>query len=422
MDKNYAAVSGSGENNITHTSIIVPHNSDEIKYIEHIFGDRVAEGYIYVAHIPAEGKIIGRYFQYPDILDIISDYDGQDDIYISPNTFYVPRRKASNIRHFRTLYIDLDIEKYGKAETVYMVYMLADSGTFPTPTMIVDSGRGIHIYWRIDDAPAGAIWTWQSVEKYLCESLRDIGADPAATDPARLLRLPGTRNSRNGTACKIMVINDIRYNLAELAEKYIHSKPKNTPVKEKSSCAKIGHIYNPYSLHLQRAQDIETLCQVRGWDVTGYRNSIIHMYTYFVYASCRDEKETHEKVYKLNQSFTKPIRASEVDAVVRCIISGKKQYNYKNETIVGLLDITLDEQKHMRTIISREEKYRRYNAAEQKKRRNENGKTPKQVQKEKTVQAVIELAAQGLTQKEIAASVGVSRSTISRILSRKKST
>jgi hypothetical protein len=304
--------------------------------------------------------------------------------------------------------------------------MLADSGTFPTPTMIVDSGRGIHIYWRIDDAPAGAIWTWQSVEKHLCESLRDIGADPAATDPARLLRLPGTRNSRNGTACKILVINDIRYNLAELAEKYVRtSKPKREKLKKEKKekqINRISRLYNPYSLHWQRARDLETLCQLRGWQVTGYRNTILHMYAYWTLVSA-DPEEAREAVYNLNSRFLEPLPKGDVDAVLRSCAravedwkqDGESGYNYKNETIVGLLDITLDEQKYMKTIIGAEEKQRRNTLSHQKKRQE----TRQNEAQNKVIDRytyIVEMRQKGATQVEIARELGISQGRVSQIL------
>ncbi len=36
-----------------------------------------------------------------------------------------------------------------KAETVYMVWIMHYEGKIPKPTMVTDSGKGIHLYWRI---------------------------------------------------------------------------------------------------------------------------------------------------------------------------------------------------------------------------------------------------------------------------------
>lgn len=280
------------------------------------------------------------------------------------------------------------------------------------------------MYWRLQDAPVGALATWERVEKYLCESLRDLGADSAATDPARLLRLPGTRNSRNGTTCKIMVMNDIRYNLGELAEKYVPRVPRSKNTPEKSSYTKIGHIYNSYSLHLARIHDLETLVRLRGGNVTGYRNSILHMYAYWTWLTSADPDEAREAVYRMNDRFSEPLPMADVAAILRSCARTAEEwetnenngYNYKNQTIIDVLDISREEQKKMKTIIGTEEKRQRENASRRLQRRNENGETQRQIHKNETTQKIYEMAAQGLTQAEIASCIGVSRRTVCRAI------
>ena len=45
----------------------------------------------------------------------------------------------------------------------------------------------------------------------------------------------------------------------------------------------------------------------------------------------------------------------------RCYLDKNKQYKYKNETLIELLEITEEEQKYMTIIISKEEYKRREN-------------------------------------------------------------
>ena len=96
--------------------------------------------------------------------------------------------------------------------------------------MIVDSGRGFHLYWKIKDAPIGALKTWQVLEDYLYKKLKEFGADPRATDAVRVLRLPGTINTKNGRECKIVYSDDKLEELAKenqaLREENHHSSQK----------------------------------------------------------------------------------------------------------------------------------------------------------------------------------------------------
>ncbi|MGU8435564.1 hypothetical protein ACV3RS_16640 [Clostridium perfringens] len=54
----------------------------------------------------------------------------------------------------------------------------------------------------------------------------------------------------------------------------------------------------------------------------------------------------------------------------RCYLDKNKQYKYKNETLIELLEITDEEQKYMTIIISKEE-YKRRDRAYQRKRYQE---------------------------------------------------
>lgn len=58
---------------------------------------------------------------------------------------------------------------------------------YPYPTLVVKTSIGhYHIYWKLDEKIS--IEKQEDIMKFLA---RDIGADPAATDVSRVLRLPG---------------------------------------------------------------------------------------------------------------------------------------------------------------------------------------------------------------------------------------
>lgn len=106
---------------------------------------------------------------------------------------YLPKLRVENIRQFRSLFQDMDCKSlwYEKSETVYKVWILYHEGKIPKPTMVTDSGRGVDVYWRIQNAPYGALNTWQELQDYIYYLLKHLGADRRATDGARVSRLPG---------------------------------------------------------------------------------------------------------------------------------------------------------------------------------------------------------------------------------------
>ncbi len=425
---------------------------DNLAYCNHLFDDST-DGYIHLIQIQ-EGKVIKIYnTRYAGLKTIVEETGGQEDVYIASSTFYKPKRSTSNIRQFRALYIDIDVErygKYGKSETVYMVHELVNENKIPTPSMIVDSGRGWHLYWRIKNAPYGAIYTWQEIEDYLYNQLKDLGADIQATEGARVLRLPDTINSRINKECKVLIINDdIEYSMYDLREEYLNYKHKKSyqleihQTKEinKKKSGTISRLFNSYTLHLARANDIETLCSLRKYDVKGYRNFILHCYAYWKGIYTRDIEELEKEVIEFNNAFRNPLKESEVSAILRCIpkaiskfieyeqgmrsgqvkrvtkgMKDKGGYWYKNQTLIERLDITLDEQKHMKSIIGQEEKYRRNNNKRNDNRRNEEGLTKKQLELKELTNKVKNLKEQGLNNSEIARSLNINRTKVIRLL------
>lgn len=131
------------------------------------------------------------------------------NVYASPN----PRiakgcSKSSDVFFARSLFADLENitaeEALGRVAAVGL----------PRPTMLVVSGHGVHLYWRLLELVAD-LDLWTGLQKRLIDLL---GSDPAVHDPARLMRLPGFLNV-NGTLARCYIYKvdpDRRYDLREL--------------------------------------------------------------------------------------------------------------------------------------------------------------------------------------------------------------
>lgn len=421
---------------------------DNLAYCSHLF-DESTDGYIQLIQINKKKAIKIYNTKYKALRTVIEEVEGEKDIYISSNTYYKPERSTSCIRQFRALYLDIDLKAYGKNEAVYMIYDLANQKKIPTPSMIVDSGRGLHLYWRIKNAPYGAVYTWQEIEDYLYNQLKSLGADIQATDSARVLRLPNTINSRVNKECKVLIINDtIEYSMYDLREEFLNYSSKKsyqlefeqTKINKQKKHTVISRLFNSYTLHLSRIEDMEALCKLRNYDIKGYRNFVLHCYAYWKGIYTRDIEELEKEVIEFNNAFRNPLKQSEVRAVLRCIpkaiskfieyeqgvrdgqvkrvtkgMKDKGGYWYKNQTLIERLDITLDEQKHMKTIISQEEKYIRNNDKRKANRRNEEGLTKKQLEIKELKKKVIKLRQTGKTIREIAEELNISKSKVDRL-------
>ena len=361
---------------------------------------------------------------------------------------YLPKRRVENIRQFRALFQDIDCESIGleKAETVYMIWIMHYEGKIPKPTMVTDSGRGVHLYWRIQNAPFGALNTWQELQDYIYYNLKHLGADKKATDGARVLRLPGTINSKCDANCEVLYIdNDVEYSMYELREEYLNYKPKTHQLKMQQT-KKIDNkvisnrFFNSYSLHMERANDLETLCRLRKYEMTGYRNMAVHCFAYWKGIYVRDNYELENIVIEFNNAFTEPLKETEVQAVLRCIpkaidkfiayeqglrsgerkrvskgMRDKEGYWYKNETLIDRLGITSKEQKYMKTIIGIDEKYDRKNKKRRVDRRNEEGLTKREQDKKDRIEKIKVFLSKGLNQSKIAQELGISRQAVSKL-------
>ncbi|MCB2289445.1 DNA-binding response regulator [Clostridium sp. CS001] len=393
------------------------------------------------------------------------------NIYLSPNSFYKPTRRIENIRKLNSLFIDLDyytLEEY-KGLTADQIIWLLEKDYFkrsvPPPSFIVISGQGMVIYWLINPVPHMALSLWNATQKFFLQRLKEIGADAKSIDAARVSRLSGTINQKNGQAAKILVFNEERYDLRDIQENYLpelNGYVKNPGVKKPGKKSKVVKLYNLYSLHHARLMDLVELqtfrkgyCRDEKGNLVekGQRELMCFLYRYWACCFSSDLNKALEDTLEFNKGFICSLPESEVrsqtnqaekaykawmenvfenkekeDVVEQLKIeigqgydkkknrSGYKYkgYNYKNTTLIGLLNILEEEMRHLKTIINKNEIKRRNNNSHKVKRRDEEGLTKRQLEKLENIREVKELKDKGLSQNEIARMLNIGISTVKR--------
>ncbi len=111
-------------------------------------------------------------------------------VYWTPNDPSVrhDERRADRIPVARFVFADVDCGPDDSAKRG----AIARAKALPTvPTAAVDSGNGIHFYWRTSVAAE----LWDSIVKW--RVVPAVGGDPKATDRSRLLRAPGSMNMKD---------------------------------------------------------------------------------------------------------------------------------------------------------------------------------------------------------------------------------
>ena len=183
-------------------------------------------------------------------------------------------------------------------------------------------------------------------------------------------------------------------------------------------CKKINYIYRERSLYYARIQDITKLCELREYDLKGHREIILFLYRYYLCSFTEDVQKALEDVLELNSMFIAPLKENEVIRATRsaekCYLDKNKEYKYKNDTLIELLEITEYEETKMSTIISKNEYKRRnneYNKKKYQEKLKEEGKLSKKEEVKVRREKIKDLLAEGLSQKEIYSLLKISKRT-----------
>jgi len=167
-----------------------------------------ARGFVALCSKPGtDGRAMNtRCHEGPELFTRLPPPGAPGEYFISVNTFEGPQRTIANLLSLRASFIDLDfrdlpVHAGATEEQIWAeVQVVLAARTIPPPTMVVASGRGLHVYWNFPRGlPKGALTRWNAVQRHLCDALKTFGADPKSRDAARVLRLAGTRNPKTGT-------------------------------------------------------------------------------------------------------------------------------------------------------------------------------------------------------------------------------
>lgn len=379
-----------------------------------------SEGYITIAK--KDTSYSQWHYKKNELLEHTEEIVNGINSYVSQNTFYRPQRRIENIKELRAVYIDIDCynSKYTKDAVQYFLENDLYGHKIPRPNYLIDSGRGLYYIILIKPVPSMAMPLWYAVQRYLFNELKKFGADANALDPTRVLRIVGTLNSKSGTCVEILDAHNYEYSLREIQEEYLPEVSKKK--KSKGRPKKMVSLFNEYSLYYSRIMDISKLCELRNYDLEGHREVILFLYRYFSACFTEDAEEALSRALELNDKFKKPLPENEVirDTKSATRAYENRLYKYTNTKLIKILDITLEEQQHLRTIISSKEKYRRCaeekKAKQKAKRRNEQGLTKKQQEIQDLKLEVERLKKEGFNNTQIANKLNIDRAKVRRLL------
>lgn len=423
-----------------------------------------AKGWATVAHILPEPAGWKEQSWAPWELEAgLAGAEGQTDTYLSQNRFRGKRRAVAQILELCGLYSDVDYYTVPQLRGLLpeavlekALERLSEAGV-PEPSLALSSGQGLYLIWLHVPVSRKHQPAWNVCQDRIYRVLKTLGADPKARDAARVLRIAGTTNSKNGATVRFLGdVAEKVYSFEDLAQALVINPAREDGEERVEPCADL------YSLAVQRAaRGLRNHPQ--GWSEAslweGRLTDLQHLRRLrygegpmedfrdrWLFIACTaiswlvvpevldrealalaeeaggwDERRTRSD---LSQVLKRARRAAKGETVEFKGRLWDPRHHFRNETIIEWLEITPEEEREMVVTISAGEESRRRRLRnreyQEKKRRAARVKPRAQYDKErdsalrKKEAAARHLKKCGVPTKEIAARMEVSERSIQR--------
>lgn len=278
-------------------------------------------------------------------------FDSARDWYVTVNGFSSKfERTANRCRQVNVLKYDVDFHGSG-ADHAYecammaaMVEASAASGALPEPSMVVDTGRGLQLYWALERSTAcrlkgGApnergLAYLHDVEKRLAGALKAVveaygsgELDLSVTsDVARVMRIPGTVNQANGRTCAVVADTGRTWRLADLANALPAPERRDARSRGAARMMRFDH------LSLSRMKKIEHLQDYRGFGCAGRRELMGFCYYNAAVQVYADRDDAYQLLVDFNERFLEPLDEREL-ASIRSSVDKVGFYKMRADTI-----------------------------------------------------------------------------------------
>lgn len=374
------------------------------------------------------------------------NFEGKENVYFAPNSLRVLKgkvwRDSEHFNSYECLYCDIDLEHITDCELIqintdaikdYLLNHVLCDDFLPEPTMVISSGHGLHVYWKI--RPTRDKIKWEKMQDIIAEKLEKYGSDRKVShDKIHVLRVPGTINKkecRKPVPVEKLVFNEYIYDIDNLVSEYIpyfiekkkeRSSRANKRYNPKKNCKKaesedkqkkVIPFYE--KLYVQRCEDLEKLYKMR--DYSGSREMILFLYRYYQEHITQSDEIALNRTLELNRTIKNGLSEKEVKTRTKSAHKyheKMQQLNISTQYIVDTLGITEEEMKSLKYLISskikadRKKKYNREYYTESLLIAGKISKADAINIRRTKIKRMIE---QGQERKEICESLSISRAT-----------
>ncbi|MGN0959189.1 MAG: helix-turn-helix domain-containing protein [Coriobacteriales bacterium] len=362
---------------------------------------------------------------------------GQATCYVTHNGFSGKRRRLEGCRQVNAMFFDLDCHEASQftcrrlvAEAQRLLDAAVAEGDLPEPTMVVDSGRGLHLYYvlersipcrvaedgrsRVNERSLGY---FRDVQLRLADALGEllagldgIGVDRAVFDLPRVSRVPGTYNAKAGRFAHLTASDGPFWHLGDLAAYRPAKQPQGAPEAPQAPSPSVSKVVRFDRLMMARLKNVSDLQEYRGFACEGRRELMCFVY-YNTAAQIYGRAEAGRLLEAFNARFNSPLDSKELGGILSSVdgvVNLKKEkghYILTAETLVDMLGLTQEEIEAVGFFSSK----RRAERAEAKRRTRE--------RRGERDRRICELYEGGtMTQQQVADEVGCSLKTVYRVL------
>ncbi|WP_199770402.1 helix-turn-helix domain-containing protein [Aeromonas sp. ASNIH3] len=320
--------------------------------------------------------------------------------------------------------------------------------------MLIFSGRGLQAKWLLDrPVPRQALPRWNACQKYLIDRLMPVGADVAAKDASRVLRVIETVNTKSGEVCRVVHVETgadgqpVRYGFEYLAETLLpvarweieqqrEARAERRQQLKLLPGAKTDNLrgFSGRQLAWHRLEDLRKLATLRGGVQEGERmQHLFWRLNFLLLSGATHSGQMYHEAKALarelapdwqqnsKELMTLYAKAKAYEAGEKITFGGREYaplYTPRNDTLINLFQITDDEQRELRTIISKGMAATRHKERETARRRAAGAvdrETYLEAANAKQAEARA-LREQGMTQQQIAEKMGVGLRSVKRYL------
>lgn len=296
--------------------------------------------------------------------------------YMTHNGFTSACRKSEQVRQLNTLFFDLDCHDRDLQETRAIVGQTLSAlktavgdGALPQPTMTIDTGRGVQLFYVLTrsipyrvsangQVNIKSVKFFENVQKRMASlldsvvsSIRGISVDRATFDVSRVSRIPGTFNAKAGRYASLCDYSfDALYSLSKLSE-LIPARTEQPSYKTdlKRVFKKTSSIINYQPLLKSRLAKIIELQKLRNFNCEGNRELMSFVF-YNTAVQVYPHEVAQQKLSSFNNNFINPLNVSELNGITKSVDSVINMRGEQGYYLIGanrlreLLAMTLEEE------------------------------------------------------------------------------